>query len=133
VPALPWTSHAEVAPDTEVTVMGSRLPLASPLFVPSFLGWTLRIRRQLAHADGLVGYALDAHLLQRTFWTVSAWRSRRHLAAFHRADPHHTAVARIHPHMRPSTFVTWTCPASALPIGWDEVRRRVEAEVAGSG
>jgi hypothetical protein len=53
--------------------MGSRLPLRSYRDIPAFLLWTLRIRRQLAGTAGVVGYALDAHLLRKTFWTVSAW------------------------------------------------------------
>lgn len=126
MPALPWTRLAEVPEDTECVVMASRLPLASYLQVPSFLRKTQAIRGQLAHAEGLVGYSLDAKLLAKTFWTVSAWSSGEALSAFNRADPHRTAVRGIRPHMRPTTFVRWTCPAGDLPVSWDEVRSRVD-------
>lgn len=127
MPALPWTSRAEPDPDSEYVVMASRLPLARYRNVPAFLAATLNIRRQLADAEGLIGYSLDAHLLAKTFWTLSAWRSRDALEAFSRADPHRSRVAAIRPNMRPSSFVFWTCKGRELPIRWDEARRRIEA------
>ena len=74
VPALPWKRLESVDAATELTVMASRLPLRSHLHLPGFLTATLRIRRQLAEAPGVVGYALDAKLSAKTLWTVSAWR-----------------------------------------------------------
>jgi heme-degrading monooxygenase HmoA len=125
MPKLPWTSIESVPPETEVTVMGSRLPLRHYRHIPGFLAATLRIRRQLAKADGLVGYALDAELTRKTFWTVSAWTDRSHLRHFDAADPHHAATEAIRPRMEPSTFVFWTGTAADLPVAWDEVRRRI--------
>jgi hypothetical protein len=128
MPAIPWTRVSEAADDVEVLVMASRLPLDSPLRIPSFLRHTLAIRGQLAKADGLVGYALNAQLLSKTFWTVSAWTSAEALNAFNRADPHRASVQAIRPHMNPSTFVRWTCRAGELPVRWDEVRTRIAHE-----
>jgi hypothetical protein len=125
MPPLPWTTISEVDADTDTVVMASRLPLRSYLKVPGFLRRTLQIRKQLAHAPGLVGYALDAQLFRKTFWTVSAWTSREALEQFAGANPHHTATASIRPDMLPTTFVFWTAPAGDLPIAWAEVRRRV--------
>ena len=85
----------------------------------------MAIRRQLGGTDGLIGYALDANLLHKTFWTVSAWSDREALAAFNRADPHRGAVIAIRPAMARTTFVTWTCEGTDLPIRWEEVRRRI--------
>jgi heme-degrading monooxygenase HmoA len=127
MPALPWKRIGEVGPDTELTMMASRLPLQSRLRIPGFMTATLRIRRQLAEAPGLVGYALDAELFAKTFWTVSAWRSNEQLEAFAATDPHRSDVERVRSHMDPTTFVFWTATAGDLPIGWDEVRRRIEA------
>jgi hypothetical protein len=127
VPALPWKTISTVDPDTEYTVMASRLPLRHYRHIPGFMRWTLRIRRQLARSSGLVGYSLDAHLLRKTFWTLSAWTARPELARFDGADPHRTATRTIAPRMLPTTFVTWTCRAADLPISWNEARRRIEA------
>jgi hypothetical protein len=80
----------------------------------------------------LAGY--DAHLAQKTFWTVSAWDSQEALDAFRRADPHRSRVSRIRPRMRPTTFTFWTVPGADLPISWTEARRRIAAtEANGSG
>jgi hypothetical protein len=87
---------------------------------------TLRIRRQLAHSEGLVGYALDAQLSRKTFWTLSAWTDRHHLRSFDRADPHKGSVAVTRPRMDRTTFVTWSTTAAELPVTWAEAVRRVE-------
>jgi hypothetical protein len=126
MPALPWTSGGPVAPTAEITVIASRLPLRSHRHIPGFLCWTWQIRRQLAQTGGLVGYALDAQLIRKTFWTVSAWESQRALGNFNRASPHSHAIAAIRPQMDQTTFVTWTTTAEHLPISWQEVRSRIE-------
>jgi hypothetical protein len=130
MPAIPWKRIEEADPALEVTVMASRLPLRSYLRIPRFLTATLRIRRQLAEAPGLVGYALDAKLLNKTFWTVSAWRAREQLAAFAATDPHRRDVGKVRPAMDPTTFVFWTATAGELPISWAEVRRRIDERAA---
>ncbi len=126
MPPLPWTKISEVDADTETVIMASRLPLRSYLKVPGFLRRTLAIRRQLAHAPGLVGYSLDAQLLRKTFWTLSAWTSMEALETFARTDPHRSSTASIRPHMDPTTFAFWTARAADLPIPWREVRRRID-------
>ena len=131
MPALPWTTFSPPDPSREYVVMASRLPLARYWDLPAFLGATMAIRSQLAQADGLIGYALDAHLVKRTFWTVSAWESQDALDAFSRADPHRSRVGVIRPRMRPTTFTFWTAPGSDLPVGWTEVRRRIAGTEAG--
>jgi hypothetical protein len=130
MPALPWLRGAPVDPDLECVVMASRLPLAHHRHIPGFLRATTQIRRQLANATGLVGYALDAKLLSKTFWTLSAWQSREALEAFTHGNPHIARVNEIRPRMRQTTFVFWTCRAGELPISWAEARRRIEAELS---
>ena len=133
MPPLPWTPISTVEPGTELTVMASRLPLHAHRHIPGFLRWTLRIRRQLARSHGLVGYSLDAHLLAKTFWTVSAWTGRAEIGAFVRQEPHASGMAAIKPHMGEPSFVFWTATADELPIRWEEVRQRVEETQAGEG
>lgn len=127
MPALPWVSRAPAEPAQECVVMASRLPLARYRHVPSFLSATAAIRRQLAGAEGLIGYALDANLLRKTFWTVSAWESREALDAFSRADPHLARIGPIRPHMLPTTFTFWTTRGGELPIAWTAVRQHIAA------
>jgi hypothetical protein len=128
MPALPWIQVSE--PDTEVTyvVMASRLPLRSCARIPSFIRATARIRRQLATADGLIGYSLDAKLVAKTFWTLSAWRDQEALDGFARAEPHRRLIAAIRPHMNPTTFVTWSSTGSGIPVSWATARRQVNGK-----
>jgi hypothetical protein len=130
MPALPWTKATTVEPDHECVITASRLPLARYSRIPAFLATTMKIRRQLAGAEGLVGYALDAKLFRKTFWTLSAWESRSALDAFSNANPHRARIDKIRPHMRPTTFVFWTANASDLPPAWADARRRVDEQAA---
>jgi hypothetical protein len=134
MPALPWKTFSPPDPAREYVVMASRLPLARYRDLPAFLSATMAIRAQLARASGLVGYALDAHLGQKTFWTLSAWDSQDALDAFSRADPHRSRVGVIRPRMRPTTFTFWTVSGADLPVSWKEARRRIAGtEANGSG
>jgi hypothetical protein len=71
MPALPWTTGPYAVGDAQLHVLASTLPLARYRDLPRFLRWTMKIRKQLATADGLAGYSLDAHLLRKTFYTLS--------------------------------------------------------------
>jgi hypothetical protein len=127
MPALPWTAISQPDPDRDYVIMASRLPLARYRDLPAFLRATLVIRTQLSGASGLIGYSLDAHLVRKTFWTLSAWDSQDTLDAFSHADPHRSRVNAIRPRMRPTTFRFWTVRGADLPVSWDEARRRIAA------
>ena len=120
MPAFPWTSHGPIDPDRTYVVMASRLPLRRSRSVPGFLRDTLAIRRQLASADGLVGYALDANPSRRTFWTFSVWIDGDHLHAFATSDPHRQIIARLRPLMAETRFSTSTMTGSAVPSSWSQ-------------
>jgi hypothetical protein len=126
VPRLPWTTIGTVDRAHDYFVMASRLPLARHRDVPAFLRATRDIRRQLARADGLLGYGLDAKLLRRTFWTLSVWRDSDALNAFANANPHAIRVQGIRPLMNATTFATWTTSGAQLPVTWTEARRRID-------
>ena len=132
MPALPWIEVSTAEPGTELTVLATRLPLCAHRHIPGFMRWTMRIRRQLSRAPGLVGYSLDAHLLGKTFWTVSAWTDQAAMDDFVHGDPHAAGMAAIRPHMLRSTFVFWTVGPEDLPIRWADVRRRVDEKLRSS-
>ena len=131
MPPLPWSTVNAAPTDQPCVVMASRLPLKHHRDIPAFLRRTLAIRGQLRAAPGLIGYALDADLWHATFLTVSAWTDQSQLSAFAAADPHAGSVRQTRPHMRPSTFVTWTTTTAALPIGWEDVRTRLSEQGSG--
>src|SRR5262249_49050214 len=125
MPALPWTQRQEVDPTREYVAMASRLPLKRRRSIPGFLRDALAIRRQLARADGLVGYALDAELARKTFWTFSVWQDQASLDAFASADPHAAIIARLRPLMGQTRFEFFQIPGSRLPLTWDQMKAPV--------
>jgi len=127
MPTLAWTApETEPTLDGPVTVMASRLELRWLRDVPSFLAAALRIRHQMLRSPGTLGVSLIARPLHRTFWTLSAWQDPAALRAAAGGDPHVQMMKRFRPRMAGSRFVTWTVPASALPIAWDDALRRLE-------
>jgi hypothetical protein len=119
MPALPWVERQPIDPDRGYVVMASRLPLRSYRFVPGFLLDTLRIRRQLATAGGLVGYALHAQLVRKTFWTFSVWSDQEDLDAFAAADPHQGIIRRLHARMAQSSFAFLRLRGAEIPLNWE--------------
>lgn len=121
MPALPWTERQPLDPSASYVAMASRLPLHRYRAVPGFLRDTLRIRRQLADAPGLVGYCLKADLFRKTFWTFSLWEDQSALEAFARADPHRQIVHRLASRMGRTAFSTFTVDGDAVPTTWSEM------------
>jgi len=114
VPALPWTQRQAVDPGRYYMAMASRLPLKRRRSIPGFLRATLAIRRQLARADGLVG-----------FWTFSVWQDQASLDAFAAADPHRAIIRRLRPLMGQTRFEFFQVPGSDLPLTWDQMKASV--------
>jgi quinol monooxygenase YgiN len=120
LPALPWVEVQALEPDRTYVVMASRLPLRSHIDSAGFLLDTMRIRRQLDQADGLVGYALNAQITRKTFWTFSVWTDRKSLDAFAKADPHRQIIERLRPKMEQSRFEFLQLTGAAIPTTWDQ-------------
>jgi hypothetical protein len=125
MPALPWREFQAVDPGRQYAAMASRLPLRAHRSVPGFLLDAMRIRGQLAAAPGLVGYALDAQPARKTFWTFSVWEDEQSLSRFAAADPHRQLAKWLQPQMGPSHFEFFPISGGAVPLDWDEVRRRL--------
>ena len=84
--AISWSAAQQPDPDADYVVMASRLPLRHFRHIPRFLRATLvNPARSLRTTPGLVGYALDAQLFRKTFWTLSVWTDDDSLQAFVRA------------------------------------------------
>lgn len=130
MPTIPWRRVLTPAPDAEYLVMASRLPLRSMSRVPWFMGLTVSVVRQLERTDGLVGYSLRAQPLAKTFWTLSAWTDDDALGAFVRETPHMAVMSKLRPHMRPTRFITWTAPGTALPVPWEDAVARLMGPAA---
>ena len=109
---LPWTTRAEMQPGSEYLVMASHLPLQRLTSTVRFFRAVSAIRKQLAGADGLVGYTLRARPLARDYWTLSVWQDETALRAFMRTPPHVGVMSSLRPLMGPTKFVTWQASAA---------------------
>jgi quinol monooxygenase YgiN len=125
MPALPWAQRRAVEPGRTYVAMASRLPLKRRRSIPGFLRDALAIRRQLARADGMVGYALDAELARTTFWTFSVWEDQASLDAFASSDPHRAIIRRLRPLMGSTHFEFFQIPGSDLPLTWNQMKAPV--------
>jgi hypothetical protein len=126
VPALPWTTGSyNPTGDRELHVLTSTLPLIRYRDVPRFLRWTVRIRKQLATADGCAGYSLDAHLVRKTFYTLSAWQDRDAMNRFVHSGRHAAMLADMAGRLGQSTFVESSTAADGLPLDWAAAKQRL--------
>ena len=119
MPALPWTTIRTPDPARTYLAYATKLPLTKHRYVPGFLRDTLRIRRQLRSAPGLVGYALLADLRHATFWTVSVWEDEASLRAFAGAEPHRSITRRL-----PAGWAPASCDRSRSPAPMCRCRGR---------
>jgi quinol monooxygenase YgiN len=92
--------------------------------MPSFFYYTARVAKQLASAQGLLGYSVLARPLSKRFWTLSAWKDEAALRDFVQHPPHARIMTAIAPHMEQTKFLRWTVKGSQLPLSWDEALRR---------
>ena len=88
----------------------------------------MAIRRQLAEAPGLIGYALDAELARKTFWTFSVWENRAALNAFAGSDPHRRIIERLRPLMAATKFEFFGLLGSRLPMTWEQMKAPLGSE-----
>ena len=112
MPDLPWTARAEMEAGTGYLVMASHLPLKRITATVRFFRGVSAVRKQLATADGLIGYTLRARPLARDYRTLSVWKDDTALREFIRTPPHVQLMTSLKPLMGPMKFVTWTISAA---------------------
>lgn len=131
MPASPWRTVGSPDPNSDVVALLSYLPLKTYSRMLPFLLYTAQVMKQLASAQGLLGYSLLAHPLHKRFWTLSAWENAEALRAFVQHPPHVRIMAALTPHMDKTRFVRWRVQGSQLPLRWDDALRRLENNPAG--
>ena len=126
MPDLPWTSRSQLEPGREYLVMVSYLPLRKVSSTVRFFRGVSAVRKQLAQADGLVGYTLRAKPLARDYWTLSVWKDQAALREFIRMRPHVELMTALKPFMGPTKFVYWSITADdGQPSFTDALERLV--------
>ena len=125
MPALPWKSFALPKNDREYSALLTYLPLKRWRAIPKFMRYTSQIQRQLADSEGLIGYALDAKVLSRDFWTLSVWEDEAYLRRFVQQNPHDKVMMDLLPHMGQTAFFPFKVDASSIPPDWEDTKRRM--------
>ena len=126
MPASPWRTLRTPQPDGNFVALLSYLPLKSYWRIPWFLVYSTQVMKQLASAEGSLGYSFLARPLAKRFWTLSAWESEAALRAFVQHPPHVAIMTKLAAHMGETKFVRWTVRASELPLQWDDALRRFQ-------
>ena len=127
MPASPWRTFGSPDPNGDFVALLSYLPLKSIWRVPPFFFYTVQVMKQLASAQGLLGYSVLAHAFAKQFWTLSAWQDQASLHSFVQHPPHMRIMAALTPHMGQTSFHHWTVKGSQLPLCWDDALRRFSA------
>ena len=125
MPASPWRTLGSPDPNGDFLALLSYLPLKSYWRVLPFFVYTAQVVKQLASANGLIGYSVLARPLSKRFWTLSVWKNDDALRGFVQAAPHVRIMAALAPHVDETNFVRWTVKSSQLPLKWDDALRRM--------
>jgi hypothetical protein len=105
-----WRWYAEPVPDRGYLAVATYIELRSVWDLPRFEWYTPRAHRQLARAQGLVGYSFPGEFPRR-YWTISAWEDGRALRGFVKAGTHEAVRAAL-------TTTTRRVPARPLAGDW---------------
>lgn len=144
MPLLPWTEsignanqsgfvrpYQEIVEgetvDLSAVVVASRLVLRTRRDAPRFFSASLSIRRQVLYSSGALGVSLIGSPSRRIFWILSAWWDQSAINKFVLCEPHASISARYRENMQAVTFVSWTVPATTLPVRWAEAMSRFAA------
>jgi len=125
MPASPWRTFGSSEPDREYVALLSYLPLKSYWRIPIFFFYTAQVTKQLASADGVLGYSVLARPLSKQFWTLSAWKDEAALHAFVQHPPHVRIMTALTPHMGETKFVRWMVKGFQLPLSWENALSRL--------
>jgi quinol monooxygenase YgiN len=125
MPASPWRTFGSPEPEGEYVALLSYLPLKSYWRIPTFFLYSAQAVKQLASAEGMMGYSALARPLSKQFWTLSAWKDEAALRTFVQHPPHVRIMTALAPHMGETKFVRWMVKGAQLPLHWDDALRRL--------
>ncbi len=121
----PWKSMKLLEPDREYVVLASSIPPLSRSSTRRLFRGASAVRKQLASAEGVVGFSLLARPLRKQYATLSVWVDEGALAAFADGSPHCALMAELAPEMGATKFVRWTMSGSDGRPSWSEASRRL--------
>jgi hypothetical protein len=120
-----WKSFVSADESREYLALLSYLPLRKYRMIPRFIKYTSQIERQLEQSRGLIGYAVQAEILSRRFWTLSVWEDEKALMEFVAHLPHGEIMESLAPHMGQTKFTQWNIAGASIPPSWSEAKKRM--------
>ena len=121
----PWKALSVAEEGREYLAMVSYFRLRGALVLPAFALNTLRIERQLARSEGLVGHSGGGRIPSLEFWSVSVWRDEHALQRFVHARPHIGIMRAMRPAVVRSEFVRWPVDGAEVPPDPKEAEQRL--------
>jgi hypothetical protein len=104
----------------------TRLRLRSWRFLPGFLWYALRSRRQARSAAGNLA-ARTLREANHAFWTCTLWQDEAAMRAFMTSGAHRGAMSYLVEWCDEASVAHWH-QDSPEPPGWPEVYRRMQSE-----
>ena len=126
MPALPWKQSAMADPEAGYLAVATELVLRRYRDIPAFLRLSRRIGQQVEGSGGAIGFAMQAHLRERRFRTVSVWRDQAAMLGFLRSEPHRSAMG-TQSGFAPTATCRWEVTGATLPPVWEAVESRLAA------
>lgn len=124
MPTIPWKNYSNVVPDKEYLAVLTYLSLKRYRTIPRFHGYTMQIRKQLEEAEGVMGYALKAHIWKRNFWTISVWEDEAHLRQFAFDGLHRSVMSVLRDDLAGFKNTRWSIRGSEVPPSWSDALDR---------
>ena len=120
---FPWHVTAQLDPNRKCLALLGLVHLQSPLLLPTFLQFGIRIERQLRRTSGVLGFRTAADPMSLKFYHLSAWHDKDAIDLFVRSAPHAFAVRRLIGRLGVTAFRYWEVQSSELPL---EIRRELQ-------
>ena len=124
----PWKRLSPIEPEREYVALLSYLPLKTYRKIPAFIRYAQQVQRQLAVTPGVAGYSVQAQILRRRFWTLSAWETEAALVEFVRRAPHSDVMRALAGQMGKTSITKWKVKGSELPLDWAAAKKRTPTE-----
>lgn len=121
----PWSQISRFEADREYLVFASSIPPRSHRSTWRLFRGASVTKRQLASADGLVGFSLLARPLLKQYATLSVWCDEDALTAFAGAGPHAQLVSNLRGDMNGTRFVRWSITGADGRPTWREALSRL--------
>ena len=104
----------------------TRLQVRSLRYLPQFVYYTLRTKRQLRRSPGFAAGWLGNERVNG-FWTATAWSSNDAMRTFRNGPPHLQAMQKLLQWCDEASYVHWDQERAELPDG-DAAFRRMRSD-----